>query len=156
MHLPYHGAGIIFWTISETGEVSFLMGKRSMPPKNHKWSFPGGTWERARDGHDTKGKISYKETAIRECQEEVGLDVPSPEKLFPLWSLDVPGFHYRVYTYRLHKQVTPPYISEFSQARWITFSTVPSPTVTFVRTQIRRLDRYVEQTRKRTIGFVNQ
>ncbi|MDC7231084.1 MAG: NUDIX hydrolase [Sphaerochaetaceae bacterium] len=83
MHLPYHGAGIIFWTISETGEVSFLMGKRSMPPQNHKWSFPGGTWERARDGHDTKGKISYKETAIRECQEEVGLDVPSPEKLFP-------------------------------------------------------------------------
>ncbi|MBZ4674294.1 MAG: hydrolase [Spirochaeta sp.] len=147
MHLPYHGAGIIFWTISKTGEVSFLMGKRSMPPQNHRWSFPGGTWERARDGYDTKGKISYKETAIRECQEEVGIHVPSPKSMLLLWSLDVPGFHYRVYTNRLKNQATPPYISEFSEVGWFTFSTVPSPTVTFVRTQIRRLKQYVEQLR---------
>ncbi len=121
------------------------MGKRSMSPQNHMWSFPGGTWERARDGYDTKGKISYKETAIRECHEEVGINVPSKENMLLLWSLDVPGFHYQVYTYQLTNQLTPPYISEFSEARWVTFSTVPTPTVTFVRTQIRRLKRFIEQ-----------
>ncbi len=145
MHIPYNGAGIIFWTITETGEVSFLMGKRSIPPQNHMWSFPGGTWEKGEDGYNQEGKISYRETAIRESHEEVGLDVPSPENLFPLWSLDVPGFHYGIYVYRLKSQIKPPYISEFSETGWFTFSTVPSPTVTFVRTQIRRLKRYVEQ-----------
>ncbi|MBG0766783.1 NUDIX hydrolase [Sphaerochaeta halotolerans] len=145
MHLPYHGAGIIFWTITEKGELSFLMGNRSMSPQNHHWSFPGGTWERARDGYDTKGKISYRETAKRECLEEVGLDVPSPEHMLLIWSLDVPGFHYKVFAYHLDEQVKPPYIDEFSEVGWFTFSTVPSPTVTFVRTQIRKLKHYVEK-----------
>nr|WP_319776684.1 NUDIX hydrolase [uncultured Sphaerochaeta sp.] len=145
MYLPYHGAGIIFWTITETGEVSFLMGKRSMPPQNHRWAFPGGTWEKARDGYDTKKKVFYKETAIRECHEEVGINVPYPENMLLLWSLDVPGFHYRVYTYHLKIQLTPPYISEFSEAGWFTFSNIPTPMVTFVRTQIRRLKQHVKQ-----------
>lgn len=145
MHLPYYGAGIIFWTKSGTGEVSFLLGKRSMGPQNHHWSFPGGTWEKEKDGYDAKGKIFYKETATRECHEEVGIQVPSPEDMLRLWSLDVPGFHYRVYTYRLKNQVTPPFIDEFSEVGWFTFSDIPSPTVTFVRTQIRRLNHHVNQ-----------
>ncbi|MEA4859458.1 hypothetical protein SDC9_102505 [bioreactor metagenome] len=139
----YHGAGIIFWNKDEKQQVSILIGKRSMSPQNHRWSFPGGGWE-MKDGFDEKGKIAYTKAAIRESGEEMGMAVEHAEKLVPLWALHVPYFHYKVYAYELDQKTTPPFIAEFSEANWVAVQDLPSPLVLFVASQVRCLRRYLK------------
>ena len=139
----YHGAGIIFWSKDENQQIRILIGKRSMSPQNHRWSFPGGGWE-PKDGFDEKGKIAYTKAAIRESGEEMGMPVEHAEKLVPLWALHVPGFHYKVYAYELEHLQKPPFIAEFSEARWVGVEELPSPLVSFVASQVRSLKRYLK------------
>ncbi len=134
----YHGAGIIFWTHTEKGEVSILLGKRSMNPQNRRWSFPGGGWDEL-DGYTPGGMISYQRTAMRESIEEMGMKVSDPSALRLIWSLALPFFHYKVYSYHLEGMMNPPYISEFSEYRWCTLDSLPKPLVAFVPSQIRHL-----------------
>lgn len=134
----YHGAGIIFWTHTEKGEVSILLGKRSMNPQNRRWSFPGGGWDE-QDGYTPGGMISYQRTAMRESIEEMGMKVSDPSALRLIWSLTLPFFRYKVYSYHLEGMVNPPYISEFSEYRWCTLDSLPKPLVAFVPSQIRAL-----------------
>jgi len=146
-HRGYHGAGIIFWSRDDDHQVRILIGKRSMRPQNHCWSFPGGGWE-LKDGFDEKGKPAYKEAAIRESGEEMGMAVEQPQKLVLLWGLHVPGFHYQVYGYELERVKKPPFISEFSEARWVGLHQLPSPRVFFVASQVRRLECYLKHKSK--------
>lgn len=139
----YHGAGIIFWTRDKNQQVRILIGKRSMSPQNHRWSFPGGGWE-LKDGYDVKGKVAYTMTAIRESGEEMGMPVEHADKLVYLWALHAPLFHYQVYAYELDHQKNPPFISEFSEARWSLLTELPSPLVFFVASQVRGLKRYLK------------
>jgi len=134
----YHGAGIIFWTHTKKGELVILLGKRSMNPQNHRWSFPGGGWETA-DGYESDGNISYKAAARRESIEEMGMKVSDPSALRLIWILTLPFFRYKVYSYHLEGMVNPPYISEFSEYRWCTLDSLPKPLVAFVPSQIRAL-----------------
>lgn len=135
---PYHGAGIIFWTHTKKGELVILLGKRSMNPQNRRWSFPGGGWDE-QDGYTPGGMISYQRTAMRESIEEMGMKVSDPSALRLIWSLTLPFFRYKVYSYHLEGMVNPPYISEFSEYRWCTLDSLPKPLVTFVPSQIRAL-----------------
>jgi len=132
----YHGAGILFWTRDDDGAPTILLGKRSMKPQNHHWAFPGGGWE-GEDGFDSDGNIAYRTTAIRESTEEMGIVVPDPDGLKLVWSLALPFFHYKVFSYELDHRVTPPVLSEFSEYRWCTLESLPKPMVLFVHSQIR-------------------
>ena len=136
----YHGAGIIFWTHTKKGEIVILLGKRSMNPQNHRWSFPGGGWETA-DGYESDGKVLYQAAAMRESREEMGMKVSDPSALRLIWSLALPFFRYKVYSYHLEGMVNPPYISEFSEYRWCMLDSLPKPLVAFVPSQIRALKR---------------
>ncbi len=134
----YHGAGIIFWTVDEQGIVTVLMGKRSVSPQKHRWSFPGGGWEHT-DGFAANGSVSYETAVLREASEEMGITDIRKEQLVPLWSLDISFFHYRVFSCQLDAQMQTPYLSEFSDALWAPLSNPPCPLVLFVATQLRNL-----------------
>ena len=135
---PYHGAGIIFWTQTERGERSILMGKRNMRPQNHRWSFPGGGWE-PRDGRMRDGKVNYQAAAIRESKEEMGMQVDKPDRLALVWTLHLPYFHYNVFAYYVKTRIRPPFVDEFSEYTWCTLDSLPKPMVVFVPSQVRQL-----------------
>lgn len=143
----YHGAGIIFWSRDENHQVHILIGKRSMSPQNRHWSFPGGGWE-PKDGYDEHDKVAYAKAAIREAGEEMGMAVEHPRQLVLLWGLHVPGFHYRVYAYELQQMKEPPFIAEFSEAKWVGIHMLPTPLVCFVASQVRSLRRYLKRKNK--------
>lgn len=135
---PYHGAGIVFWTKDAQGRLSLLLGKRSFNPGKDKWSIPGGGWEQ-QDGFEKSGKRNYRQTAMRETQEEIHFDIPRRQNLSHLWSLHVPFFHFEVYAYYLLEQTIPSTVDEFSEVHWVPADTLPSPLTCFLRSQVASL-----------------
>ena len=64
--LPYKGAGVALFK-KMNGEYQLLLGKRKYRPQAGKWSIPGG-------GYESYDKTLLN-TALRETQEEIGVDV---------------------------------------------------------------------------------
>ena len=141
---PYHGAGMVFWTKDVQGKFSVLLGKRSFNPGKGKWSIPGGGWE-PQDGFEKTGRRNYRQTAMREAQEELHFEIPRMESLVHLWSLHVPCFHFEVYAYILSEQAIPTYVDEFSELCWVSVKALPTPMVCFLRNQIATLTKKYPQ-----------
>jgi 8-oxo-dGTP pyrophosphatase MutT (NUDIX family) len=120
---------MVFWTKDVQGKFSVLLGKRSFNPGKGKWSIPGGGWE-PQDGFEKTGRRNYRQTAMREAQEELHF---------------VPCFHFEVYAYILSEQAIPTYVDEFSELCWVSVKALPTPMVCFLRNQIATLTKKYPQ-----------
>lgn len=67
MKLPYKGAGVALFKRLPNGNYAILLGNRTGRWEHGKWSIPGG-------GYESYDKTLLN-TALRETQEEIGVDV---------------------------------------------------------------------------------
>ena len=146
---PYHGAGILFWTDDDNGQLSVLLGKRSINPGKGKWSIPGGGWSRSMDGYDKHNRPNYLKAAIRETHEEISFRIKSPEDLDPLWRCHIPYFHFEVYSYYLPMQTKFTHIEEFLEVDWFPVKDLPRPHVWFLTRQVSALKKRNNRDRKK-------
>lgn len=137
-HIPYHGAGILFWHQGEDGKLSVLLGLRTPHPQKGQWSIPAGEWK-DEDGYDENKKRNYRKTAIRETKEEIKLIVDNPNTLTYLWGRHFPFFHFVVYACRLSEKRKVVNYHEFSEVKWFPVDSLPANSVGFVRSQVAAL-----------------
>jgi len=143
---PYHGAGILLWNRDAMGKLWVLIGKRTRKPGIGLWSFPGGGWEKDKEGFSPRNRSTpdYAQTASRETQEEIGLHVQFPPDVLPLWRIHLPGFHYEIFSWLMETRVVPEYSDEFSAMQWFPIEQLPSALVPFLRGQVMKLKKKVQ------------
>ncbi len=146
--IPYHGAGILFWTNDDNGQLSVLLGKRSINPGKGKWSIPGGGWSKYSDGYDKRNRPNYLQAAIRETNEESKYAIKSPEDLDTLWCCHIPYFHFEVYSCYLPMQIEFTHNREFLEVDWFPVEALPEPYVWFLTWQVSALKNRNKKDRK--------
>lgn len=115
MRFPYHGAGIGLILDS-----SILVGKRSDHPFHGMWATPGGGREKSLDANSLA-------TAIREFQEETGVNFTSlPTTYLGRWDLRLPFFSWTTYFYRIPAFDLPLTPHEFFELRWVNLQSILS------------------------------
>jgi 8-oxo-dGTP pyrophosphatase MutT (NUDIX family) len=139
--LPYHGAGVFFWSMDMQGQLSVLLGRRSYRPQNGQWSIPAGGWEETDSYDDGNRKYDYRANAIRETWEEIQLKVGKPNELTYLWSRHLPFFHFVVYACQLSEKRKVVRYREFSEVKWFPVDHLPANSDGFVSSQVAALSR---------------
>ena len=113
MKLPYKGAGVALFK-KMNGEYQILLGKRKYKPQAGKWSIPGGGYE----SYDT----TLFNTALRETQEEIGVDVlkAAINKKPVVFRCNLIFFRWETYMYEVVSDFPiPKRFHEFSEMRFI-------------------------------------
>ena len=113
MKLPYKGAGVALFK-KMNGEYQILLGKRKYKPQAGKWSIPGGGYE----SYDT----TLFNTALRETQEEIGVDVlkAAINKKPVVFRCNLIFFIWETYMYEVISDFpVPKRFHEFSEMRFI-------------------------------------
>lgn len=113
MKLPYKGAGVALFK-KMNGEYQILLGKRKYKPQAGKWSIPGGGYE----SYDT----TLFNTALRETQEEIGVDVlkAAINKKPVVFRCNLIFFIWETYMYEVVSDFPiPKRFHEFSEMRFI-------------------------------------
>ncbi len=139
MEKPYHGAGILIWSIDKDNNILVLLGNRSINPAKGKWSIPGGQWDIKKDLYDECGKPKYLKTAIRETKEELFLKIDNTRDVNALWKIDVPYFHFKVYSHQLPTQRKFNHNFEFNELKWFNISDLPINSMFFIKSQVSKL-----------------
>ena len=110
---PYKGAGVALFR-KVNGEYQILLGKRKYKPQAGKWSIPGGGYE----SYDT----TLFNTALRETQEEIGVDVlkAAINKEPVVFQCNLIFFIWETYMYEVVSDFPiPKRFHEFSEMRFI-------------------------------------
>lgn len=102
---PRRGAVLLLIYPTDTG-LALPLTLRSDTVEHHKGqvSLPGGAWEEI-DGSDWK-------TALRESQEEVGLDPRNVERLGDLSSLYIAHSHFEVHPFLGYSDFAPNFVGD--------------------------------------------
>lgn len=139
MKKPYHGAGILIWTKDEQNNISILLGERSINPSKGKWSIPGGKCD-IKDGFfDKTNNPDYLKTAIRETKEEILYEIKDEKNVKPLWKINIPFFHFKVYSHQLLQQKKFNHNYEFKEVNWFNINKLPKNSVGFIKSQVSKL-----------------
>ncbi|MBK5201855.1 MAG: NUDIX hydrolase [Spirochaetaceae bacterium] len=144
MNKPYHGAGILIWTVDEQDNIMVFLGKRSINPAKGKWSIPGGGWDEKKDLYNHKGKPNYLKTALRETSEEIYYSIEDINQVANLWKIHIPYFNFEVYSLNISKQRNFNCNFEFSEMKWFLIDSLPSSCIIFLKSQVSRLKKQLK------------
>jgi 8-oxo-dGTP pyrophosphatase MutT (NUDIX family) len=139
MEKAYHGAGILIWTKDKQNNILILLGKRSINPSRGKWSIPGGKCDKKDGVFDKTNKPDYLTTAIRETKEELYYEIENKENVESLWKINIPFFHFKVYSYQLPQQKCFNHNYEFNEVQWFNIRELPKNSVIFIKSQVYNL-----------------
>lgn len=120
------GAAIIIYR-RKNNEIEVLLGKRKYFPNIGYWNIPGGKMEDIDNNN-------FKNTAIRECEEETGIKVES--NLILLQEIRDNNFIWNTYLYEVNSDTNNLFIEEVINSNWFNVNNLPYPLIDLLEDQI--------------------
>jgi len=134
----YHGAGVLLW-YKEGSEIFVLLGKRLFSPMKNNYSVPGGGYE-IKDGI-INNKRNYKNTAIRETFEEIGLQIKINKEAF--WKIKTFFFNWELFEAQCDEKIILKNFNEFSNLEWFNIKKLPQKAPLLLKFQIKKLNKKI-------------